>query len=256
MLVSSNVRHLPGFAALVAIAVALGGCGGGQPAVEHVRVLRLNPGALVTFAPRGSTTAPVRATTLTPAKGPQLPPAMSVPQIGSIAAGAASNGRLVKGLQLPGTGPDWVTYDPILHRVPNRDYRRWGTDRLLAFLLYVLRDYRLANPGVPQVVIGDLSLPYGGPFGSEFGGLGHRSHQNGLDVDVYYPRLDRALAPPDGVASVDRLLAQDLVNRFVGAGAQYAFVGLHVGLGGPPGIVQAIKYHDDHVHVRIANWRR
>ncbi|MCA1701400.1 MAG: hypothetical protein LC790_21875, partial [Actinobacteria bacterium] len=57
------------------------------------------------------------------------------------------------------------------------------------------------------------------------------------------------------VAQVDRALAQDLVNRFVGAGAQHAFVGLNVGLGGPRGIVQAIRYHDDHVHVRIANWR-
>ena len=27
----------------------------------------------------------------------------------------------------------------------------------------------------------------------------------------------------------------------------------HVGLGGPPNVVQAIPYHDDHVHVRIAN---
>lgn len=46
------------------------------------------------------------------------------------------------------------------------------------------------------------------------------------------------------------------MNRFVAAGAQYAFVGLRVGLGGPPRIVQAIEHHDDHVHVRIANWRR
>ncbi|HVF78576.1 MAG TPA: penicillin-insensitive murein endopeptidase [Solirubrobacteraceae bacterium] len=252
----SLVRQAPGFAALVAVAVALGACAAEPQPIERVRVLRLNPGALMAFPARGSRTAAVRSTTLTAARGPQLPPAMAVPQIGSVAAGAPSNGRLIKGLQLPGTGPDWVTYDPILHRVPNRDYRRWGTDRLLAFLLYVLRDYRLANAGVPQVVIGDLSLPHGGPFGSDFGGLGHRSHQNGLDVDVYYPRLDRALAPPDSVAQVDRALAQDLVNRFVGAGAQYAFVGLRVGLGGPAGIVQAIRYHDDHLHVRIANWRR
>ncbi|HEV2787295.1 MAG TPA: penicillin-insensitive murein endopeptidase, partial [Solirubrobacteraceae bacterium] len=147
-------------------------------------------------------------------------------------------------------------YDPIRHRIPNRAERRWGTDRLLAYLLYVLRDYRLANPGAPPVVIGDLSRPFGGPFGRRFGGLGHASHQNGLDVDVYYPRLDRRLRPPAKVADVDRALAQDLVSRFVGAGAQHAFVGLRVGLGGPPRVVQAIEHHDDHVHVRIPNWRR
>jgi hypothetical protein len=237
----------------VVLGAALGGCGGGGTPVDEVRVLRLNPGAIVSKQPRRSTT--VRAS-LASARGPQLPPAMSVPQVGSIAAGATNGGRLVNGLQLPQTGPDWVTYDPIEHRIPNRAERRWATDRLLAFLLYVLRDYRLANPGAPPVVIGDLSRPLGGPFGSDFGGLGHVSHQNGLDVDVYYPRLDRTLQPPGAVQQVDRTLAQDLVSRFVGAGAQHAFVGRGVGLGGPAGVVQAIAHHDDHVHVRIANWRR
>lgn len=239
--------------AAAALAAALGGCGGDAPPPDRLRVLRLNPGALVTKQPRRKTIVPASLTT---ASGPQLPPAMQVPQVGSIAVGATNGGRLVNGLQLPGSGPDWVTYDPIRHTIPNRGDRRWATDRLLAFLLYVLRDYRLANAGAPPLVIGDLSRPHGGPFGSDFGGLGHVSHQNGLDVDVYYPRVDRALAPPGGVADVDRVLAQDLVSRFVGAGAQHAFVGLRVGLGGPPGIVQAIEHHDDHVHVRIANWRR
>jgi hypothetical protein len=253
MHVPRTMLRIPLPAALAVAALAALGCGGGPP-IEHVRVLRLNPSAIVTEQPRTARTA-VRAALTTPG-APRLAPAMSVPQIGSIAAGATNRGRLVNGLQLPATGPDWVTYDPILHRVPNRDERRWATDRLLAFLLFVLRDYRLANAGAPPVVIGDLSRPYGGPFGSDFGGLGHVSHQNGLDVDVYYPRVDRALRPPGKVADVDRGLAQDLVSRFVGAGAQHAFVGLTVGLGGPPGVVQAIAHHDDHVHVRIANWRR
>jgi hypothetical protein len=240
-------------AAAAVSAVALAGCGDGTP-IEQVRVLRMNPGALVTKQARTATA--VRASLTSGAAAQQLPPATSVPQVGSIAVGATNHGRLVNGLQLPATGPDWVTYDPILHRVPNADDRRWATDRLLAYLLYVLRDYRLANPGAPPVVVGDLSRPFGGPFGSVYGGLGHVSHQNGLDVDVYYPRLDRVLRPPLTVRQVDRGLAQDLVNRFVAAGAQFAFVGRRVGLGGPPSVVQAIAHHDDHVHVRIANWRR
>ncbi|MDP2710718.1 MAG: penicillin-insensitive murein endopeptidase [Solirubrobacteraceae bacterium] len=235
--------------------VALGGCGAGaDPGVEQVRVLRLNPSALVTKQARSEPV--VRASLTASGSEAQLPPAMRVPQVGSLALGAPARGRLVNGLQLPARGPDWVTHDPVRRVIPNRGDRRWGTDRLLAFLLYVLRDYRLANPGAPPVVIGDLSRPRGGPFGSDFGGLGHASHQNGLDVDVYYPRVDRALAPPGDVSEVDRGLAQDLVNRFVAAGAQFAFVGLNVGLGGPPQIVQAIDHHDGHVHVRIANWRR
>jgi hypothetical protein len=243
-------------AAALAAAATLAGCGSDRATgIEQVRVLRLNPGALVSKQPRGDTVVRAALTT-TSAAGPKLPPAMAVPQVGSLAIGSPNRGRLVNGLQLPGTGPDWVTYDPVLLRVPNRPDRRWGTDRLLAFLLYVLRDYRLANPGAPPVLVGDLSLPYGGPFGSDFGGLGHASHQNGLDVDVVYPRADRRLLPPGRVADVDRMLAQDLVSRFVGAGAQFVFVGTKVGLGGPPEIVQAIAHHNDHVHVRIANWRR
>ena len=244
-------------AAGAGVGAGLAGCGGDRAdgAVEQVRVLRLNPGSLVSKQ-RHSTTTVRAALTTTAVRAPRLPPAMAVPQVGSLAMGRPNRGRLVNGLQLPATGPDWITWDPVLHQVPNRPDRRWATDRLLAYLLFVLRDYRLANPGAPPVLIGDLSLPYGGPFGSDFGGLGHASHQNGLDVDVLYPRRDGQPLPPGKVADVDRALAQDLVSRFVGAGAQFAFVGTKVGLGGPPHIVQVIAHHNDHVHVRIANWRR
>jgi Penicillin-insensitive murein endopeptidase len=251
-MIAPALRTVLAAALAAAPAVALGACGGGPP-VEQVRVLRMTPGVLSTQRPHSPTT--VRAA-LTRPGAPQLPPATAVPQVGSVAVGATNAGRLVNGLQLPEAGPDWATYDPILHRAPNRPERRWATDRLLAFVLYVLRDYRLANPGAPPVVIGDLSRPHGGPFGRRYGGLGHASHQNGLDADVYYPRVDRALRAPSRVAEVDRGLAQDLVSRFVAAGAQYAFVGEHVGLDGAQPVVQAIPHHDDHVHVRIANWRR
>jgi Penicillin-insensitive murein endopeptidase len=249
-------RPVAALVTALAAATALAGCGGGGAGgIDQVRVLRLNPGSLITKQPRGDTVVRAALTTVSVAT-PRLPPAMAVPQVGSRAIGAPDRGRLVNGLQLPATGPDWVTWDAVLHRSPNRAERRWGTDRLLAFLLYVLRDYRLANPGAPPVLIGDISLPYGGPFGSELGGLGHASHQNGLDVDVLYPRADRLPLPPAKVADVDRALAQDLVSRFVAAGARFAFVGTKVGLGGPPDVVQAIAHHNDHVHVRIANWRR
>ena len=183
-------------------------------------------------------------------------PVVQVPNVGSIAVDATNGGRLVNGLQLPAQGLYWVTYDAVLGRIPNRADRRWGTDRLISFLVTVLRDYRIAHPTAPRVLVGDLSRPFGGPFGSDFGGLGHASHQNGLDVDVYSPRADHALRAPARPADVDHALAQDLVSRFVAYGAQFAFVGPHVGLGGPPAIVQQLAHHDDHVHVRIANTTR
>ena len=253
-----NVCPRPLLVLPLAIAALLAGCG--EERIDGIRLLQMSEATILAKdappAAAGPKSSLRLGVSLTGSGRPAVAPAVVVPDVGSLALGAPNDGGLANGLQLPETGPDWVTYDPILHRIPNRADRRWATDRLLAFLLAVLRDYRLAHPGVPQVVIGDLSRPGGGPFGSDYGGLGHASHQNGLDVDVYYPRLDRTLQPPGAVADVDRGLAQDLVSRFVAAGAQFEFVGLHVGLGGPAPVVQAIDHHDDHVHVRIANVRR
>jgi murein endopeptidase len=101
------------------------------------------------------------------------------------------------------------------------------------------------------VLISDLSLPQGGPFGRRYGGLGHSSHQNGLDVDVMYPRRDGLLRAPIRPSQVDRALAQDLVDRFLRVGAVKLFVGPHLHLRGPRDVVVALTHHDDHVHVRI-----
>jgi murein endopeptidase len=124
---------------------------------------------------------------------------------------------------------------------------------LVRRVLRIARAYRRANPGAPRVTVGDLSRPRGGDFGPRFGLPGHASHQNGLDVDIYYPRLDGAESRASHPDQVDRRLAQDLVDRFVQAGAQYVFVGPNVGLRGAPGIVQVLARHDDHMHVRFPN---
>ena len=169
----------------------------------------------------------------------------------SVARGLPHAGRLVDGVLLPSEGEDFFTWDPVHNTVPNREWRRYATDRLLRTLLKVLREFRAANPGAPRLGIGDLSRPRGGNFGERFGGRGHASHQNGLDADVYYPRLDLRERGPASVAQVDRALSQDLVDRFVRAGARYVFVGPRVGLRGKRRIVQPLAYHDNHMHVRI-----
>ena len=73
---------------------------------------------------------------------------------------------------------------------------------------------------------------------------------------MLYPRVDglerRAYKP----SLVDRKAAQELVDRFVAAGAQKIFVGPHLGLHGPRNVVIPLVYHDDHMHVRIHNVRR
>ena len=121
--------------------------------------------------------------------------------------------------------------------------------------LRVINAYAARHPHAPRVGIGDLSLPGGGDFGPRFGGPGHFSHQNGLDVDVYYPRRDRSERPPKVSAQVDLRLAQELLDLFVAAGAERIFVGLNVDLVGPRGIVAARVHHDNHLHIRIPRAR-
>jgi len=115
----------------------------------------------------------------------------------------------------------------------------------------VVRSHRSADPRARRVGVGDLSRPRGGDFGTRYGPVGHASHQNGLDADVYYPRRDGRERAPTSVAEVDRRRAQDLVDRFVRAGAERVFVGPNVGLTGPPDVVQEVPNHDDHLHVRL-----
>ncbi|MEN3283932.1 MAG: penicillin-insensitive murein DD-endopeptidase [Solirubrobacteraceae bacterium] len=181
----------------------------------------------------------------------QVPPPDPAAPAHSVAVGKPWDGRLEHGAQLPAEGPDFVTWDQVLRQSPNRGGRRWGTEELLAVLETVTREFRAAHPGVPRVLISDLSRPHGGPFGREYGGLGHASHQNGLDADVMYPRRDGLLRAALRPAQVDRALAQDLVDRFLRAGAVKLFVGPHLHLGGPRDVVVALAHHDDHVHVRI-----
>ena len=169
----------------------------------------------------------------------------------SRAVGLPYAGHLTKGVQLPAQGVDYVSWDGVLDRTPNRPWRRYGTDRLVRTVLAVATEWRSANPGAPRLLVGDLSRPKGGPFGSDYGGLGHASHQNGLDVDIYYPRKDREEIAPSRPSQIDRALAQDLVDRLVRHGALFAFVGPNTGLHGPPSVVKPLQYHDDHVHLRI-----
>jgi murein endopeptidase len=184
-----------------------------------------------------------------PVPPPQPEPAIAYRE--SVPVGVWWAGKLRRGVQLPPEGPDWFTWDPVRKRKPNRGWRRWGTDRLLRTVLEVIADYRLDNALAPRVGIGDLSRRHGGDFGVRFGGLGHGSHQNGLDADIYYPRMDGLERRPYKPSQVDRELAQGLVDRFVAAGARTIYVGPSLSLKGPRKVVVPLVHHDDHLHVRL-----
>lgn len=184
-----------------------------------------------------------------------FPPLGPLPRRTSRPIGIPSAGRLEGGVQMPVAGPDHFTWDPIRRRAPNRPWRRWGAYGVVRLTLKVVRQYRAAHPGAPRVGIGDLSRRRGGDFGPLYGLPGHASHQNGLDVDLYYPRLDRSERALEDVSEINHKLSQDLVDRFVDAGAEVIFVGPNTGLDGPPSVVQAIPNHDNHLHVRFPRWR-
>ena len=159
--------------------------------------------------------------------------------------GLPYDGRLVNGTQLPRDGADWVTWNPTTDSVPNEPGRLYGHERTIRTIISVLAAYRAAHPAAPRVVVGDISFRHGRTMEQ------HVSHQNGLDVDVYYPRLDRRLRAPLSPSQIDRRLAQDLLDRFVAAGAKIVFVGYSTDLRGPDGVVVPYPRHENHMHVRF-----
>src|SRR5689334_18717519 len=214
--------------------------------------------AAAAFAQDPAPEPPITTVTPTPTEtatiDPTLPPdfALVTWRHSKALGGPARNGRLVDGVQLPELGEDFFTWDPVYNRIPNRPWRRYGTDRLIRTILTVLHEYRTARDGAPRVGIMDLSRTHGGPFGRNYGGLGHASHQNGLDADVLYPLKDATEARAMKPSEVDQQRAQELLDRFVAAGAQKVFVGPHLkDLHGPRDVVVRLIYHDDHMHVRI-----
>ena len=98
---------------------------------------------------------------------------------------------------LPSDGPDWVTWNPVTDSVPNCPSRLFGNERTIKAVLSVVAAYRAAHPNAPRVLVGDISWRNGGRMEQ------HVSHQNGLDVDVYYPRLDRCCSAPAHTGQID-----------------------------------------------------
>jgi murein endopeptidase len=192
---------------------------------------------------------PIATPVPTPPPVAELPPVAKAKPSRSL--GAPWAGRLVNGRRLPAQGEGFLTWDPILKRVGNRPWRRWGSDRLLRTVRSVLAAYARRHPDAPPVLVGDLSRRRGGDFGPRYGGVGHISHQNGLDADVYYPRTDGKLRSPRRPEQVDRAAAQELVDAFVAKGAVNVFVGPSLALRGPTRIVSPLVNHDDHLHVRL-----
>ena len=87
------------------------------------------------------------------------------------AFGGYAKGCLAGGMQLPETGPSWQAM-----RLSRN--RNWGHPDLISFIGRLGKSAQRA--GWAGIYVGDLSQPRGGPMLT-----GHRSHQIGLDADIW-----------------------------------------------------------------------
>jgi murein endopeptidase len=106
-----------------------------------------------------------------------------LPSLGNaMAIGYYPRGCLQGGVELPTTGPNWQVM-----RVSRN--RNWGHPELVQFLER-FAPLAAEATGWKGILIGVMAQPRGGPLP-----FGHRSHQIGLDVDIWFmPMPDRVLS--------------------------------------------------------------
>ncbi len=114
------------------------------------------------------------------------------------AVGHYGRGTLQGGVAYPAEGPDhYVVYRPHcyvrpalaeLYADPAKRNVHYGHPWAVAETLAALAEFRRADPAAPRVGLGEASAPQGGqvPY--------HHSHQNGLDIDVFYVLRDAVAA--------------------------------------------------------------
>lgn len=86
--------------------------------------------------------------------------------------GSYAKGCVGGAVQLPETGPTWQAM-----RLSRN--RNWGHPETIDFIKKLSKE-AAKQPGWKGLYIGDISQPRGGPMLS-----GHRSHQIGLDIDIW-----------------------------------------------------------------------
>ncbi|WP_242654729.1 penicillin-insensitive murein endopeptidase [Shimia aestuarii] len=106
--------------------------------------------------------------------------------------GSYSKGCLAGGVQLPESGPTWQAM-----RLSRN--RNWGYPQTVDFIRD-LSSFAATQPGWKGLYIGDISQPRGGPMLS-----GHRSHQLGLDIDIWMlppQRLNLSTKERESISSI------------------------------------------------------
>lgn len=106
--------------------------------------------------------------------------------------GSYSKGCLAGGVALPESGPTWQAM-----RLSRN--RNWGHPEAIDFVRR-LSAIAAQQPGWRGLYVGDISQPRGGPMMS-----GHRSHQMGLDMDIWLTapkRLDLSRTERENLSAI------------------------------------------------------
>ena len=108
------------------------------------------------------------------------------------AIGSYAKGCVAGAVQLPETGPTWQA-------VRLSRNRNWGHPKIVDFISDLSR-FAATLPGWKGLYVGDMSQPRGGPMLT-----GHRSHQIGLDVDIWMlppKRLNLSASKRENLSSI------------------------------------------------------
>ncbi|HSD25939.1 MAG TPA: penicillin-insensitive murein endopeptidase [Vicinamibacteria bacterium] len=184
--------------------------------------------------------------------------------LGPLSIGTPDAGLLLNPVPFP-EGSFWTVRDPR---------ESWGTDETIGYVVTAIESVEARYPGSPRVVIGDLSNPNGGRLNR------HRSHQTGRDADIgfYYRRgevdtfvtarrkdldlprtwaLVRALLTDTDVDRifVDRSIISVLYAHALKEGEDRGWLDDVFGRSGDKGLIQHVRRHKDHLHVRFYNPR-
>lgn len=106
--------------------------------------------------------------------------------------GSYAKGCMAGGAMLPETGPTWQAM-----RLSRN--RNWGHPETIDYI-QKLSAKAAQQPGWEGLYIGDISQPRGGPMLT-----GHRSHQIGMDIDIWMlppKRLDLSPAEREAISSI------------------------------------------------------
>ena len=198
---------------------------------------------------------------------PVMPPAQVHEPAGQV-VGFYSHGNLSSATALPLEGPGYV------HLFQPRQ-RHFGSEGLVGLIESVAGELAARFTDGERLQIGDIAQEKGGEIS------GHASHQNGLDMDIKYFRVDHREQDPsrtdgfdevfvrDGVVSANfdvarnweltqAWVASGRVNRiFMDPAIKHAFCAVARGKGELETRAEILRRiqpypnHDDHMHVRL-----